>query len=65
MCPGTLGKYAVGYCDSVEVLNQNSGKRPNSGIEELARRLEITQKSLGSMARARVSAGSSRESLRD
>ena len=46
MCPGTLGKHAVGYYDSVEVINHNSGNSSDSGIEELARRLELTEESL-------------------
>ncbi|KAH0282938.1 hypothetical protein M436DRAFT_61846 [Aureobasidium namibiae CBS 147.97] len=55
MCPSTLGKYAVGCYDSTEVINHNSGNRPNAGIEELARRVEVTEKSLEDMTRARRS----------
>lgn len=65
MCPGTSGKYAVGCYDSMEVITHNSRKHPNSGIRELERRLELTEESLGDMARARMSAGWSRGGLRD
>lgn len=65
MYPSTLGRYAVGYYDSTEVVDHNSGKRPNGRIEELARRLEVTEESLEDMTRARRSTGWSRGGMRD
>jgi len=60
-----LSRYAVGYYDSTEVVNHNSGKRPNGRIEELARRLEVKEESLEDMAKARRSTGWSRGGMRD
>lgn len=64
-CPTTLGRYGVVYEDSTEVSNHNSGRRSKSGIEELARRLEVTEESFEDMAKARRSAGWSRGGMRD